>query len=575
MDTQTAKNINTWLQGNYAETDKNIIKEMMNNNPVALEDAFYRELEFGTGGLRGIMGIGTNRMNKYTVAMATQGLCNYLQNATKNRPIKIAIAYDSRNNSRYFSEVCAEVISANNIEVFLFDDIRPTPELSFAIRHLNCNAGIVITASHNPKEYNGYKVYWNDGGQLVPPHDKNIIETIRKIKSIDEVKFNGNSQLIHIIGSDIDNIYINKLKTLSLHPAIIEKNKNLSIVYSPLHGTGRDIVPQTLKAFGFENVNCVKEQSIADGNFPTVESPNPENAEALSMAIDYAKSIDADLVMATDPDSDRVGIAVKNAQGEFLLLNGNMTASIIIYYLCQQWKNNHKLTGKEFIVKTIVTTELLKDIANFYNVKCYDVLTGFKYIAEQIRLLEGKEQFIGGGEESYGYLIGDFVRDKDAVISCCIIAEIAAWCKENGKSLIDTLYDIYSEFGFYKEFLLSLTKKGISGNQEIENMMKDYRNNPPKTINGKKVTMIKDYLSLKSYNIEKQNEEDILLPKSNVLQFFLEDNTKITVRPSGTEPKIKFYFSVKIPINSKDEISSASNQADITINNIIKEMNLE
>lgn len=575
MDTQTVKNINTWLQGNYAETDKNIIKEMMNNNPVALEDAFYRELEFGTGGLRGIMGIGTNRMNKYTVAMATQGLCNYLQNATKNRPIKIAIAYDSRNNSRYFSEVCAEVISANNIEVFLFDDIRPTPELSFAIRHLNCNAGIVITASHNPKEYNGYKVYWNDGGQLVPPHDKNIIETIRKIKSIDEVKFNGNSQLIHIIGSDIDNIYINKLKTLSLHPAIIEKNKNLSIVYSPLHGTGRDIVPQTLKAFGFENVNCVKEQSIADGNFPTVESPNPENAEALSMAIDYAKSIDADLVMATDPDSDRVGIAVKNAQGEFLLLNGNMTASIIIYYLCQQWKNNHKLTGKEFIVKTIVTTELLKDIANFYNVKCYDVLTGFKYIAEQIRLLEGKEQFIGGGEESYGYLIGDFVRDKDAVISCCIIAEIAAWCKENGKSLIDTLYDIYSEFGFYKEFLLSLTKKGISGNQEIENMMKDYRNNPPKTINGKKVTMIKDYLSLKSYNIEKQNEEDILLPKSNVLQFFLEDNTKITVRPSGTEPKIKFYFSVKIPINSKDEISSASNQADITINNIIKEMNLE
>ncbi len=575
MDIQTVKNINTWLQGNYAETDKNIIKEMMNNNPVALEDAFYRELEFGTGGLRGIMGIGTNRMNKYTVAMATQGLCNYLQNATKNRPIKIAIAYDSRNNSRYFSEVCAEVISANNIEVFLFDDIRPTPELSFAIRHLNCNAGIVITASHNPKEYNGYKVYWNDGGQLVPPHDKNIIETIRKIKSIDEVKFNGNSQLIHIIGSDIDNIYINKLKTLSLHPAIIEKNKNLSIVYSPLHGTGRDIVPQTLKAFGFENVNCVKEQSIADGNFPTVESPNPENAEALSMAIDYAKSIDADLVMATDPDSDRVGIAVKNAQGEFLLLNGNMTASIIIYYLCQQWKNNHKLTGKEFIVKTIVTTELLKDIANFYNVKCYDVLTGFKYIAEQIRLLEGKEQFIGGGEESYGYLIGDFVRDKDAVISCCIIAEIAAWCKENGKSLIDTLYDIYSEFGFYKEFLLSLTKKGISGNQEIENMMKDYRNNPPKTINGKKVKMIKDYLSLKSYNIEKQNEEDILLPKSNVLQFFLEDNTKITVRPSGTEPKIKFYFSVKIPINSKDEISSASNQADITINNIIKEMNLE
>lgn len=575
MDTQTVKNINTWLQGNYAETDKNIIKEMMNNNPVALEDAFYRELEFGTGGLRGIMGIGTNRMNKYTVAMATQGLCNYLQNATKNRPIKIAIAYDSRNNSRYFSEVCAEVISANNIEVFLFDDIRPTPELSFAIRHLNCNAGIVITASHNPKEYNGYKVYWNDGGQLVPPHDKNIIETIRKIKSIDEVKFNGNSQLIHIIGSDIDNIYINKLKTLSLHPAIIEKNKNLSIVYSPLHGTGRDIVPQTLKAFGFENVNCVKEQSIADGNFPTVESPNPENAEALSMAIDYAKSIDADLVMATDPDSDRVGIAVKNAQGEFLLLNGNMTASIIIYYLCQQWKNNHKLTGKEFIVKTIVTTELLKDIANFYNVKCYDVLTGFKYIAEQIRLLEGKEQFIGGGEESYGYLIGDFVRDKDAVISCCIIAEIAAWCKENGKSLIDTLYDIYSEFGFYKEFLLSLTKKGISGNQEIENMMKDYRNNPPKTINGKRVTMIKDYLSLKSYNIEKQNEEDILLPKSNVLQFFLEDNTKITVRPSGTEPKIKFYFSVKIPIKSKDEISSASNQADITINNIIKEMNLE
>ncbi|MBO4542841.1 MAG: phospho-sugar mutase [Bacteroidales bacterium] len=575
MENRTQQNIQTWLNGAYDNSDKQIIKDLQTNNPTELEDAFYRELEFGTGGLRGIMGVGTNRMNKYTVSMATQGLCNYLGQFVTDRRARVAIAYDSRNNSKFFADITAGVLSANNIEVFLFDDIRPTPELSFAIRHLHCDSGIVITASHNPKEYNGYKVYWNDGGQLVPPHDKNIIAETRKINSIDDVKTSRNNNLIHYIGEEVDKVYIEKLCSLSLHPEIIKKHKEMCIVYSPLHGTGRKLVPATLKAFGFENVICEPQQYIADGNFPTVESPNPENAEALTLAIKLAEEKNADLVMATDPDSDRVGIAVRNKQGKFVLFNGNMTASLIINYLCQQWKNNQKLTGNEFIVKTIVTTELLKDIADKYGIVTYDVLTGFKYIAEQIRLLEGKKQFIGGGEESYGYLIGDFVRDKDAVIACSIIAEIAAWAKEQGKTLFDILIDIYLEFGLYKEQLLSLTKKGIAGNQEIAQMMQDYRNNPPKTINNKKVVLIKDYQTSIAKNLVTGEEEAITLPTSNVLQFFLEDHSKITIRPSGTEPKIKFYFGVKIPLTSINDLESSTQTAEQIIDNIIKDMQLK
>ncbi|MBO4739822.1 MAG: phospho-sugar mutase [Bacteroidales bacterium] len=575
MNDTTKNNINSWLNGNYAEEDKAIIRQLEQTNPTELEDAFYRDLEFGTGGLRGIMGVGTNRMNKYTVAIATQGLCNYVKKIEGNHSMpKAAIAYDSRNNSRFFAEVTANVLTANGIETFLFDDIRPTPELSFAVRHLKCTCGIVITASHNPKEYNGYKVYWSDGAQLVPPHDENVIAENRLIKSIDAVKMNGNNALLHIIGKEIDELYIKQLKTLSLHPECIEQQKDLSIVYSPLHGTGRNLVPMCLKAFGFQNVTSVPEQAIADGNFPTVISPNPENAEALSMAISLAENANAELVLATDPDSDRVGIAVRNHQNEFILLNGNATASLIISYLCQEWKNKEKLNGKEFIVKTIVTTELLAEIAKRYNIKCYDVLTGFKYIAEQIRLLEGKEQFIGGGEESYGYLIGDFVRDKDAVISCSIIAEIAAWAKCQGKTLYDLLCDIYLQYGYYKESLLSITKQGFNGLEEIKNMMQQFRQNPPQKINNQEVVVIKDYQKSLTYNLKNGTTETINLPKSNVLQFFLANGSKITVRPSGTEPKIKFYFGVKSAIHSKNEIDTLDKLCSETIEQMKKDLGL-
>jgi phosphoglucomutase len=558
MEDRTKQNIDTWLSGSYDADSKAVIRQMMENDKAALEDAFYCDLEFGTGGLRGIMGVGTNRMNKYTVAMATQGLANYLKEQFPNQQVKIAIAYDCRNNSRYFSTVAAEVMSANGIFTYLFDDIRPTPELSFAIRHLGCQSGIVVTASHNPKEYNGYKAYWNDGGQLVPPHDKNVIEHVRKIKSIDEVKFTRNDNFIQLIGKEIDTIYINKLKTLSLHPELIEKHNQLRIVYSPLHGTGRDLVPTALREFGFKNVQVVEKQSIADGNFPTVVSPNPEESEALSMAIAQAKQTDADLVIATDPDADRVGIAIKDHNGEFILSNGNMTVSLIVYYVLKQWQQLGKLNGNQYIVKTIVTTELLKDIANQYDVECFDVLTGFKYIAEKIKEWDGKKQFLCGGEESYGYSVGDFVRDKDAVVSSCIIAEIAAWAEEQGKSLYDILTDIYMEFGYYKESLLSITKKGINGILEIKQMMENYRNNPPQTIDGQKIIRIKDYKTLTNRDILTGKTEKILLPVSDVLQFYLEDGSKITMRPSGTEPKIKYYFSVKADLKDKNSFAETT-----------------
>ncbi len=463
------KRAQVWLNGNYDEETKAEIRNMIENDPEGLTEAFYKDLEFGTGGLRGIMGVGTNRMNKYTVGMATQGLANYLKKMfPNNKTISIAIATDSRNKNTFFANTTANVMSANGIKVYLFDEQRPTPELSFTIRHLGCQAGVVITASHNPPEYNGYKAYWEDGGQLVAPHDKNVIEEVQKIKNIDDVKFERNGDLIEIIGEEVDSIYIEKIKSLSLSPEIIQRQKNMKIVYTPIHGAGVKLVPQSLKAFGFENVINVPEQDIPDGNFPTVKSPNPEEPAALAMALDKAREVDAAIVMATDPDTDRVGIAVKNDKGEFVLLNGNQTATLLINYLLKKWKENGLVTGNEYIVKTIVTSEILKDIADKNGIETYDTLTGFKYIAEIIRLLEGKKTFIGGGEESYGYLVGDFVRDKDAVISCCMIAETAAWAADQGKTLYDLLPDIYVEFRFYKERLLSIVRKGKAGAEEIQ-----------------------------------------------------------------------------------------------------------
>jgi phosphoglucomutase len=574
MEDTTKRNIEKWLQGSYDEGSKNEIRELMKTDESALEDAFYQDLEFGTGGLRGIMGIGTNRMNKYTVAMATQGLANYIKQEVKKKKPKVVIACDSRNNSRYFSEIAADVLSANGIQTYIFDDIRPTPELSFAIRHLQCNSGIVITASHNPKEYNGYKAYWSDGGQLVPPHDKNVIAEVRKIQNIENVNFTRNEKLVQYIGKEIDEVYLSKLKTLSLNPKMIEKHSQLNIVYSSLHGTGAKIVPEALSVFGFKNVNLVKEQSIADGNFPTIISPNPEESEALSMAIKQAEATNAELVMATDPDSDRVGIAIKDNKGEFMLLNGNMTASLIFYYMCKMWKENNKLTGKEYIISTIVTTNLLNEIAHKYNVKCYEVLTGFKYIAEKIRELENTETFICGGEESYGYLIGDHVRDKDAVISCCIIAEIAAWAKEQQKSLFDILTDIYLEFGYYRERLFSLTKKGQNGAKEIEQIMKNYRKNPPQNIQGAKVTKVKDYKLSEEKFLLTNTVTKTNLPTSDVLQFILEDKSVISIRPSGTEPKIKFYFSVNTTLSNGKDLDKNTVLLDQKIDGIVEELEI-
>lgn len=575
IDKNILQRANVWLNGNYDAETKKQVKHLLENDATELVDSFYRDLEFGTGGLRGIMGVGTNRMNKYTVSMATQGLANYLTQQFPNQKIKVAIAFDSRNNSQYFASISAEVLSANNIYVYLFDELKPTPELSFAIRQLHCQSGIVITASHNPKEYNGYKVYWNDGGQLINPHDKNVIVEVLKIKSIDEVKMNKVASNIEIIGKEIDEVYIKALKAWSLSPEVIAKHKQMKIVYTPIHGTGVKLVPDALKAYGFENISLVEEQSIPDGNFPTVHSPNPEESAALSLAVKKAESIGADLVMATDPDADRVGIAVRNNKNEFELLNGNQTATLLTYYALNKWKENGKINGSQFIVKTIVTTELLVDLANYYKVESFDVLTGFKYIADIIKQMEGKKTFICGGEESYGFLVGDHARDKDAVIACAMVAEAAAWAKEQGKSLYNLLIDIYTQFGFYKESLVSLTKKGKNGLEEIEQMMVNYRNNPPKEIDATKVVMIKDYQLQKTFDFKNNAEHKIDLPKSNVLQFFLEDGSKITVRPSGTEPKIKFYFGIKGSLASKDKFEEANQIMDAKLKRIVESMNLK
>jgi phosphoglucomutase len=575
IEPQVWKLIQVWLNGNYDTETKSKINELLEKDPVELTDAFYRNLEFGTGGLRGIMGVGTNRMNNYTVAMATQGLANYIMKSfTKISQLSVAIAHDSRNNSRAFAQITANVFAANGFKVYLFEDLRPTPELSFTIRELKCQGGVVITASHNPKEYNGYKAYWNDGGQLIAPHDKNVIAEVLKITSLDDVKMSGNEHLIEIIGEKIDKVYINRVCGLSLNPQAVKNQKDLKIVYTALHGTGITCVPRALKQLGFENITIVEKQDIPDGNFPTLKSPNPEEKAALEMAIQKAIEVGATLVLATDPDADRVGIAVRDNRGEFILLNGNQTASVLIYYLLTQWKAKGKITGNEYIVKTIVTSELLKDIAVRNGVESYDVLTGFKFIADIILRLEGKKTFIGGGEESYGYLVSDFVRDKDAVISCCMIAEIAAFAAETEKTFFDILLDLYLDYGFYKEDLLSITKKGKTGAEDIEKMMVDYRNNPPKEVNNSKVLIMKDYQLQKSTDFATNTTEVIDLPKSNVLQFFTEDGSKITIRPSGTEPKIKFYFGVKDALPSKDEFYSVNEQLDRKIKGIIQSMNL-
>ena len=560
----------SWLSDQYDEETRNRVQYLIDNDPNELTESFYRILEFGTGGLRGIMGVGTNRMNIYTVAMATQGLANYIKKMFVDmKNPQIAIAYDCRNNSKEFAQITADVMTANGIKVFLFSALRPTPELSFAIRELKCQSGIVVTASHNPKEYNGYKVYWEDGGQIVAPHDKNIIAEVQKITDISMVKRKRNAKLIEMLDDNFDEIYLNRVMGLSLSPKLIKKHKNLSFVYTPIHGTGGQVMPKLFAKAGFKNFYPVEEQMITDGNFPTVVSPNPEEKAAMNMAIEKAKAMKADIVLATDPDADRVGLAVRDDNGDFILLNGNQTASILTYYILTRWDELGKLTGKEFIVKTIVTSDLLLKIAEKFNVKTYDVLTGFKYIADKI-LNKPEEQFICGGEESYGFLVGDFVRDKDAIITCFMLAEATAWAAEQGKTLYQLLKEIYKEFGVYREKLVSLTKKGISGIEEIKKMMLEFRMNPPKNLFGSRVIEIRDYKLGISKDIIFGIETVINLPKSDVLQFFTEDGIKVSVRPSGTEPKIKFYFGMNEPLESINELTGVEQELDDNLNQLAK-----
>ena len=561
----------TWLGPEYDEKTRNEVRLLLEGPENELIDSFYRDLEFGTGGLRGIMGAGTNRMNIYTVSMATQGLSNYLLKQFSHLDsISAAIAYDCRNNSRLFADTAAAIFTANGIDVYLFDDLRPTPELSFAIRHYGCQSGLVITASHNPKEYNGYKVYWEDGGQIIAPHDTNIVAEVQKITSLNQVKRDARLDRIKMIGEETDSIYLERVKEMSLSPDIIEKHKDLKIVFTPIHGAAVRLVPDALRRYGFTNIINVPEQDITDGNFPTVVSPNPEEAAALQMGIDKAVETDADLVMGTDPDADRVGIAVKDHKEKFVLLNGNQTASLLLYYILKRWEETGRLKGKEYIVKTIVTSELLADIAARFNVECYDVLTGFKFIAGLMRRYEGEKTFIAGFEESYGYLAGDFVRDKDAVLSCALIAEAAAWAKEQGRTLYDMLIDLYIEFGFYRESLISIVRKGKTGADEITAMMDRFRGSPPETLAGSPVMLINDYLRQKSFDSISQLRRDIDLPKSNVLQFFLKDGSVISVRPSGTEPKIKFYIGVRGKLEKREDFEIASDQLAEKAEKILK-----
>lgn len=554
MQSEIINKAQKWLTDDYDSETQKAVNLLIENNDEELTDSFYKNLEFGTGGLRGIMGAGTNRVNKYTIGTATQGLCNYIiKSATDNKQINVAVAYDCRNNSKYFAQITADIFSANGFNVFLFESLRPTPELSFAVREYKCQSGVVITASHNPKEYNGYKVYWNDGAQVTPPHDKNITEEVNAVSDVKQIKFNAVKANITLLNEEFDKKYIQRITELSLSPEIIKKHSDFKIVYTPIHGTGVKLVPEALKAFGFTNIYNVPEQDITDGNFPTVISPNPENAEALKLALKKAEKVNAELVLATDPDGDRVGIAVRDFNNKLVLLNGNQTASLLIYYLINTRKEKNLLEGNEYIIKTIVTSEILFDIASSFNVNYYDTLTGFKYIAEIIREKEGKELFIGGGEESYGYLAGEFVRDKDAVMASALIAETATWAKEQGKTMYELLIDLYVKYGFYKESLINIVRKGKSGAEEIQHMMDNFRNNPLKKIAGSKVIEIKDYLLQQCENFVTETIEPINLPQSNVIQFFTDDGSKITVRPSGTEPKIKFYISVKENLCCKEK----------------------
>jgi phosphoglucomutase len=565
----------SWLSKEFNEETRKEVGDMLEKDEKKLIDAFYQDLEFGTGGLRGIMGAGTNRMNIYTLGMATQGLSNYIIKQCGNSGVKVAIAHDCRNNSRYFAETTANIFSANGFEVYLFEALRPTPELSFAIRHYKCQSGVVITASHNPPEYNGYKAYWNDGGQVVAPHDDGIIEEVRKITSVNDIKFNGSKDRIKIIGKETDDAFLKEVQKMSLNPEIIKKFSNIPIVFTPIHGTGLTMVPPALKLFGFKNIISVPEQDIIDGNFPTVKSPNPEEPDALKMAIKKAVETNADLVMATDPDADRLGLAVKNKKGEFILLNGNQTGVILVWYILSQFKERKKYKGNEYIIKTIVTSDLIEKIAEGYSVEFFNVLTGFKFFAELIRENEGIKKYIGGGEESYGFLPGDYVRDKDAVASCALAAEATAWAKSNNMSLFELLLDIYVKYGFYKEKLINIVRKGKEGADEIKAMMTGYRNNPPQNINNSKVVRVNDYEMQVSHDILKGTSTKINLIKSDVLQFFLADGTKISVRPSGTEPKIKFYFSVNTKLDSAEKFETTEKILDKRIADIIEDMKLQ
>ena len=535
-----------WLSSSFNEETRKEVQAMLDNSDkTELIDSFYKDLEFGTGGLRGIMGAGSNRMNIYTVGMATQGFANYLKKSFANKEtISVVVGHDCRNNSRLFAETVAAIFSANGIKVYLFDDLRPTPEVSFAIRELKCQGGVNITASHNPKEYNGYKAYWDDGAQVLAPHDKGIIDEVEKVK-IEDVKFGANNNLIQIIGKEIDDLYLDKIKTLSIDPAVIERHKDLKIVYTPLHGAGRTLIPESLKRWGFENVYTVKEQMVKDGNFPTVVSPNPENGEALTLALRDAKEIDADIVMASDPDADRVGMACKNDKGEWVLINGNQTCLIFLYYIITNRIKTGKMQPNDFIVKTIVTTELIKKIADKNHVEMIDCFTGFKWIAREIREFEGVKQYIGGGEESYGFMAEDFVRDKDAVSAMCLLAEICAYAKDQGKTLYDLLMEIYLEYGFSYEYTVNVVRPGKTGADEIKQMMENFRNNPPKQLGDSPIVITKDFLKLEQTDANGNVTKLEMPDTSNVLQWFCENGDKVSVRPSGTEPKIKFYFEVK------------------------------
>ena len=564
-----------WLTPAYdAETQAEVKRMLDNPDKTELIDSFYKDLEFGTGGLRGIMGAGTNRMNIYTVGAATQGLSDYLNKCFAGRKdISVVVGHDCRNNSRKFAEISADIFSANGIKVYLFDDMRPTPEMSFVIRHLGCQSGIILTASHNPKEYNGYKAYWDDGAQVLAPHDKGIIDEVNKV-SVDKIKFSGNKELIQIIGKEIDDEYLRQVHTISIDPEVIRRQKDLKIVYTPIHGTGMMLIPQSLKLWGFENVHCVPEQMIKSGDFPTVVSPNPENAEALTLAIKLAKEIDADIVMASDPDADRVGMACKNSKGEWVLINGNQTCLIFLYYIIKNRIAMGKMKGNEFIVKTIVTTEVIRKIAEKNHIKMYDCYTGFKWIAREIRLNEGKKQYIGGGEESYGFLAEDFVRDKDAVSACSLLAEICAWAKDQGKTLYDVLMEIYVEYGFSKEVTVNVVKPGKTGADEIKAMMESFRACPPKELGGSEVVLMKDYKTLKAIdNKGKVTPLDMPEP-SNVLQFFTADGTKVSVRPSGTEPKIKFYMEIKGEMKCPKCYDSANAEATEKVEAVKKSLGI-